>query len=119
MPQRLTNAAYRQPMERASPLTGPVEDNLCFIKAFKIHYLENLSVLLRQERPSQPSSITPIYADQKLPFKRISISYLLVVETKNFAKCILSPGAAAKTAGTSGRRAEKKPSTFGYQENSL
>ena len=39
----------------------------------------------------------------KLPFIRISISYFLIVETKKFAKGIFSPGAAAKTAGTSGR----------------
>ena len=35
-----------------------LEDKLCFIRKFKFECLENLTALLRQERPCQPSSVT-------------------------------------------------------------
>ena len=35
-----------------------VEDKLCFIRAFRFECLENLTAILRQEGPCQPSSVT-------------------------------------------------------------
>ena len=35
-----------------------LENNLCFIRAFRFECLENLPALLRQERTCQPSSVT-------------------------------------------------------------